>query len=288
MQARPLVVGYDDSPDARAALRWALDEGERVSLPVKLVYAFAWYIGPTWYAIGPSAWPDEEARADAKAMLAFAVDDARKSHHGVPISAVVLDGGPQICLQDASADASMIVLGGRGTGGFGELLIGSTAVSVSAHAHCPVVVVRAGTDQAAGEVVVGFDGSPCSHLALGFAFEKAAACQAPLRVIQAWAPPPTRHYLETAAGYLRDDLEHLVAKCGQKFPLVSVSTEVVIGSAAGHLVAASGRARLVVVGSRGRGGFSGTFLGSVGQELIHHAHCPVAIVREVPAAVAVG
>ncbi|MEV4536645.1 universal stress protein [Asanoa sp. NPDC049518] len=287
MQARPLVVGYDGSPDARAALHWALDEAERASLPVKILYAFAWYIGPTWYAPGPSAWPDAEARADATAMLRSAVDDAHTSHPGVTVSAVVMDGSPQVCLQDASADAAMAVLGGRGTGGFGELLIGSTAVSVSAHARCPVVVVRAGTDEAAGDVVVGFDGSPCAHLALEFAFEKAAACHAPLRVIQTLSPPPTRYYLETATQHLRDHLTQLTASLRQKFPQVPVSTDVLIGGAAGHLVAASSRARLVVVGSRGRSGFSGAFLGSVGQELIHHAHCPVAIVREVPAPVAV-
>ncbi|SNT60902.1 Nucleotide-binding universal stress protein, UspA family [Asanoa hainanensis] len=287
MDARPIVVGYDGSPDARAALSWALDEGARASAPVKLVYAFAWYIGPTLFAPGPSAWPDDEAHADARATLAYAVEDARSSHPEVAVTAEVMDGPAQVCLRDVSANAALVVVGGRGKGGFAELLIGSTALSVSTHAHCPVIVVRAGVSQAEGDVVVGFDGSPCSVLALAFGFEKAAATRSPLRVIRTWSPPPTRYYLEIAAQQLKDDLDHQVATWNQKYPQVSVSTDVLIGSAAGHLVAASAGARLVVVGSRGRGAFSGTFLGSVGQELIHHAHCPVAVVREVAVAAAV-
>ncbi|GAA1898601.1 universal stress protein [Asanoa iriomotensis] len=283
MHARPIVVGYDASPDARAALRWALDEADRESLPVKLVHAFDWYVGPALFAPGPSRWPDTEARADIKAMLEFAADDARRTHPGVAVSTEVMDGPAQVCLRDVSADASTVVLGGRGTGGFAELLIGSTAVAVSTRAHCPVVVVRAGAGEASGDVVVGFDGSPCAHLALRYAFERAAATRAPLRIIQTWQPPPTRYYLETVDHDIRVDLDRLAADGKQQFPEVSVSTELHVGGAAAHLVAASADARLVVVGSRGRGTIGGAFLGSVGQELIHHAHCPVAIVREVPA-----
>ncbi|MEV0718017.1 universal stress protein [Asanoa sp. NPDC050611] len=283
MDTRPIIVGYDASPDSRAALRWALDEADRESLPVRLVHAFDWYVGPAVFAPGPSRSPDFEARADVNAMLAYAADDARRTHPTVPVSAEVVEGPAQVCLRDASIDAAMVVLGGRGTGGFAELLIGSTAVSVSARAHCPVVVVRAGTDAASGEVVVGFDGSACARLALGYAIEKAAACGAPLRIIQTWDPPPTRYYLEMAADAIHANLDRFAQDWRQKFPELSMSTELLIGGAAAHLVAASATARLVVVGSRGRGGLGGTFLGSVGQELIHHAHCPVVIVRELPA-----
>ncbi|MEV4536683.1 universal stress protein [Asanoa sp. NPDC049518] len=285
MDVRPIVVGYDASSDARAALRWALDEAARESLQVKLVHAFDWYVGPSLFAPGPSRWPDTEARADIKAMLAYAAADARTSHPDVAVSTEVMDGPAQVCLRDASIEAAMVVVGCRGSGGFAELLIGSTAVSVSARAHCPVVIVHAGAGEPTGDVVVGVDGSPCAKVALEFAFAKAATYRAPLRVIEAWAPPSTRFVpqgldLETIARSIHVELDDLVADWKAKFPEVPVSTEVPLGSAAGSLVAASADARLIVVGSRGRGNVSGTVLGSVGQELIRHARCPVAIVRE--------
>ncbi|MEV4624217.1 universal stress protein [Asanoa sp. NPDC049573] len=290
MDIRPILVGYDASPDARAALRWALDEGDRTSTPVLLAHAFDWYVDPMWLASGAGGWSDTEARADISAMLASAVEDAETTHPGVDVTARILDGPAQVCLRDLSADAALIVVGGRGTGGFAELLIGSTAVSVSAHAHCPVVVVRAGTAEATGDVVVGVDGSPCSLVALEFAFERAATYQTTLRVIQTWTPPSTRFVPQglslltisrNIARTIHGDLDDMVADWRQKYPQVPTSTHVHTGSAAAQLVAASDHARLVVVGSRGRGSISGTFLGSVGQELIHHSHCPVAIVREV-------
>jgi nucleotide-binding universal stress UspA family protein len=285
MDVRPIVVGYDASPDARAALRWALDEAGRESLPVKLVHAFDWYVGPSLLAPGPSRWPDTEARADITAMLAYAAEDAGKSHPDVAVSTEVMDGPAQVCLRDASLEAAMVVVGCRSSGGFAELLIGSTAVAVSARAHCPVVVVHAGAGEPTGDVVVGFDGSPCAQIALEFAFTKASGYRAPLRVIETWAPPSTRFVpqgldLMTIARGIHVELDDLVADWKAKFPEVRVSTEVQLGSAAGFLVAASADARLIVVGSRGRGSVSGTVLGSVGQELIHHARCPVAIVRE--------
>jgi len=141
MDARPIVVEYHSSPDAGAALRWALDEGDRAAVPVKLVYSYAWHIGSALFAPGPSASPDADARAGATAMLADAVDDARKSHPRVAVSAVVVDGPAQVCLRDASADAAMVVLGGRGRGRLAELLVGSTAVSESASAGARLVVV---------------------------------------------------------------------------------------------------------------------------------------------------
>lgn len=291
MDARPIVVGYDASPDARAALRWALDEARRTAATVRLVYAFDWYVGPMWLAPGPSVWPDSEARADARAMLANAVAEAAKSHPAVTVTPAVVDGPAQLRLRDESKTAAMLVLGGRGNGGFPELLVGSTAVSVSSHADCPVIVVRAATEHATekaeGGILVGVDGSPCAQAALEWAFERAVALDAPLTVVEAWTPPSTRFVpagldLGTIARTIHIELDDLVGNWRQKFPQVRVATEVHTGGAAAHLVAASAGARLVVVGSRGRGTVAGALLGSVSQELIHHAHCPVAIVRTAP------
>jgi nucleotide-binding universal stress UspA family protein len=135
-------------------------------------------------------------------------------------------------------------------------------------------------------VVVGVDGSACAQLALGFAFEQAAARDFPLRVIRTWLPPlsgytpPDLNEDEITRATQRE-LDDVVGGWQAKFPDVDVTTDVRTELAAGALVAASRAARLVVVGSRGRGGLRGTLLGSVSQQLIHHSHCPVAVVREV-------
>ncbi|HEX7747109.1 MAG TPA: universal stress protein, partial [Micromonosporaceae bacterium] len=192
MSSRPIIVGYDGSVGARAAARWALDEGARTAQPVRLAYAFDWVTGGAWIQPAPAVWPDEVARRDVQTLVDAAVADAAKTHPGVEVSGVVLDGPAVVRLQEHSRHAAALVLGSRGHGGFGALLVGSTAVSLAAHAHCPVVVVRGrppAPDQAPRHIVVGVDGSPCAQLALGYAFEQAADRHVPLHVVRAWAPP---------------------------------------------------------------------------------------------------
>lgn len=293
MSTGPILVGYDGSPESRAALWWALDEGVRTGDPVQLVYVFEWFAVRSWAGPGSeAAWPDEAARRDVESILDIAVTDAAKSHPAVRVSGVVLEGPAPLLLQQQSRNASLVVLGSRGHGGFGGLLVGSTTVAVSAHAHCPVVVVRGvarGPEQPSGHVVVGVDGSECSLLALGFAFDQAAGRKVPLHVVRAWGPPaarwrppdldPARISAEEQAA-----VAELLGGWREKYPDVEVSVEVAADNPAHVLVEATRNAQLAVVGSRGRGGFRGLLLGSVSQQLLHHSYCPVAIVRELPAA----
>lgn len=197
----------------------------------------------------------------------------------------VFDGPPALVLQERSTDAGMLVLGSRGHGGFAGLLAGSTAVSVTAHAHCPVVVVRDGQAATSGPVVVGVDGSESSLRALGFAVERAEQRDVPLRVIRVWEPPgerwvPPGFDPEEATATERAAAEEELARWRETFPDVEVDLRVSPGNPAALLVEASREAQLVVVGSRGRGGLRGMLLGSVSQQLLQHAHCPVAVVRE--------
>ncbi|MGN9809867.1 universal stress protein [Micromonospora sp. BQ11] len=281
-----ILVGYDGSPDAERALDWALDEAGRGGRPVRLAYVFEWLTVAGWIGPGvaPGVWPDEEARRQVEELVSRAARDAGAAHPDLTVTGVVLDGPPALVLQEASVDAGLLVLGTRGHGGFGELLAGSTAVTVTAHAHCPVVVVRAGaTERRAGPVVVGVDGSECSLLALGFAYEQAAARGVPLRVVRAWQPPSggwTPPAAQSDGDAARAELDEPLARWRETFPGVELSVEVAVGSASSLLVEASRDAGLVVVGTRGRGGLRGMLLGSVSQQLLHHAHCPVAVVRE--------
>jgi nucleotide-binding universal stress UspA family protein len=291
MTTRPILVGYDGSPGSRAALRWALDEGGRTGNPVQLVYVFEWFADRAWPGPGSEGWPDEAARRDVEWILDIAVGDAAKSHPKVSVSGVVLEGPAPLLLQERSRTASLVVLGSRGHGGFGGLLVGSTAVAVAAHAHRPVVVVRGverGPERPSGHVVVGVDGSESSLLALGFAVEQAAERKVALHVVRAWTPPAARWRppdFDPARISAEEQVAvaELLAGWREKYPDVEVAVEVVADNPAHVLVGATRNAQLAVVGSRGRGGFRGLLLGSVSQQLLHHSHCPVAIVRELPA-----
>ena len=170
---------------------------------------------------------------------------------------------------DASAEADSIVVGAQG---YRRLLrdFGSTAWQVATHATCPVVVVREVPDASRpGPVVVGLDGSPESERALRYAFARAAQDDAELVAVTPPRPsrtttPPTSTGGSSPSGGLPD---------------VRVRPVTVHRHPVAALLAESRDARLVVVGNRGRGGFRGLLLGSVGMDLVREATCPVAIVR---------
>jgi len=290
MTTYPILVGYDGSAGARAALGWALDEGARTGAPVTAMFAFEWLAVAGPIAPGPRNWPDRGAREDAQKLVDTAVADAFQTHPRVAVTGEVVGGSAPIILQERSREARLMVLGSRGHGGFAELLLGSTTVAVSAHAHCPVVVVRGVDEPAGGPVVAGVDGSDGALLALRYAFEQASARGTGLRVVRAWVPPlprwrPVDYDLEEQATAERIELDELLGSWRAKYPQVEVAVDVVTGPAGKVMVDATRGAQLVVVGSRGRGGFRGLLLGSISQQLLHHAHCPVAVVRELPSAV---
>jgi len=192
-----------------------------------------------------------------------------------------------------STRAELVVLGDRGLGGFAGLLIGSVAVALAAHAACPVVVVRGAepdrTTSRPEPVVVGVDGSPAGEAAVAFAFEAAALRGVPLVAVHTWrdllvdatmAPLVDWDAVEADE---REVLAERLAGWGEKYPDVEVRRLVTRDRPAHALVQESGRAQLVVVGSRGRGGIAGMLLGSVSQALLHHSACPVVVTRPAPA-----
>lgn len=138
-------------------------------------------------------------------------------------------------------------------------------------------------------VLVGVDGSEGSRRALRYAADEAEAHGAELRVLTAYTVPAPPVAVGLAQPPWRDadawraDAENLVAATvestlGER-PDVKVTTEVVEGSAARALIDESHTSDLVVVGTRGHGGFAGMLLGSVSQHVAAHAGCPVSIVR---------
>lgn len=142
-----------------------------------------------------------------------------------------------------------------------------------------------------GTIVVGVDGSDESKAALRWAIDEARRRQAKLVCVHAWLFPsvvdPTGVATRLAADVLatlRDDanelLESVLADVVSEADAdVEIVSSVVEGPPASALISAADAADLLVVGSRGLGGFRGLLLGSVSQQCAHHANCPVVIVR---------
>ena len=188
----------------------------------------------------------------------------------------------------ASSRAGIVVIGARGHGAVSGLLLGSVSQHVGQHASCPVVVTRERANPHQHRIVVGVDGSPGSDKAIDFAIEIAARKEVPLVAVHGWrdrsgattgtgspAWSKTIERIQTGERLLGDALAGWAAK----YPQVEIVREAIPVHPARLLADASEHAALVVVGSRGRGGFVGLLLGSVSQSVLHHAHCPVAVVR---------
>jgi nucleotide-binding universal stress UspA family protein len=287
MNTHPILVGHDGSASAAAALIWAQEEAARRSAPIQLIYVYEWASSVTPVPLG-ATWPDPAVRREAEATLDQAVERARAAFPQVPVTGTVLDGTVVSTLRRLSEQAQLLVLGHRGLGGFTGLLAGSVATGVATHARCPVVVVR-GCGPGHLPVLVGVDTSPDADRAIGFGFDQAAARGVPLTAVRAWQPPPVpwrsdvrplAYDAEELEAAERRLAERALAGWRDKHPEVPVTIRLLPSTPAHALITASAEAQLVVVGSRGRGGFHGLLLGSAARQLIHHSHCPVAVVRD--------
>jgi nucleotide-binding universal stress UspA family protein len=288
---RTVVAGVDGSECGLRAVRWAAGEAERRHRPLRLVAVHSWPMGGLVGDPGLGVDPRAVLRDVVLGHLDVAADAATRVAPGLEVERVEVTGYPAAVLQDESARADLVVLGDRGLGGFTGLLIGSVAVDLAAHASCPVVVVRGAEPDhrtpLPEPVVVGVDGSPTSEAAVEFAFEAAALRKVPLVAVHVWRDllvDSTMAPLLDWDAVEADEREVLAERLSgwtEKYPDVPVRRLVSRDRPAHALVDESGRAQLVVVGSRGRGAVRGMLLGSVSQALLHHAHCPVAVVRTV-------
>jgi nucleotide-binding universal stress UspA family protein len=281
------VVGVDGSEASFAAVRLAAREAGFRGRSLRVVHAFVWPLVQATMAGVPRPEPDAEMRRDAEQIVRDAVAEATKADPELAVTGDLVTGGAGGALVDASRDAVLVVLGDRGLGGFTGLLVGSVAVQVAAHGSCPVLVAR-GREHASGPVVVGVDGSATSDAAVQMAFEEASARGAELVAVHFWTGP-----VSTGPGdmlplvYDYDDVEadevrllaESIAGWRERYPEVPVTRRVIRGHPAHGLVDESVQAQLLVVGARGRGGFTALLLGAVSQAVLHHATCPVAIVR---------
>jgi nucleotide-binding universal stress UspA family protein len=272
-----IVVGYDGTPDSVAALAWA---AQTASLRGEAVVAVT-VINPREIPRG-MAWPESYwAEIDDQAEQVFAqwpdVPASRERHDG-PIVARLLE---------AAEGASMVVVGSHGHTTIGEMLLGSVSQKTARNAGLPVVVVRPPYNDASGRIVVGADGSESSIRATEFACRMAELTGDKVIVLRAWdphevpagrfatAPPPSGITVQAAEGALG----RIVDELRVQHPQVPVEGEIFHGPADRGLRDAADNAAMVVVGSRGHHAVGEVFAGSVSRALLHHAHCPVAVIH---------
>jgi nucleotide-binding universal stress UspA family protein len=277
-----IVVGVDESAGAAEALRWAAGEGELHRWPVTAVLCW----GSLDQHHGTMPHPFEPAFTAAEATAALHTIVARVLGKGAAtVECRTVNDLAARGLLEASADATLLVLGARGLGSFRELMLGSVSQQCLHHATIPAAIVRADTtspQHGRSWIVVGVDGSETSQRALGWALEEGRLRHVGVEVVHAWNPPthavPTlpnayAPFDEAARTVVDQALAH-----ADTTGVPTVRPVVRQGSGGEVLVRLARGADLVIVGSRGLGGFKGLLLGSVSHHLSHHAPCPVIVI----------
>jgi len=284
-----IVAGIDGSAAADAAAHWAADEAHLRNAGLHLLFAYQIpVVGHPEYEYPPEF--ADAIRAAGQATLDRVAAEIADTYPDLDVKKTKKEADARLALVDESKNASMTVVGTRGKSRLAEVLLGSVALHLAAHSHSPVAVVPHSTPQfTQGPILVGADGSPNSDAALGFAFDEAVLRGAELVVTLAWheltyhrlARRPVIH--GTAAEEAEAVLDHQLAAWCEKYPEVSIRKVIHRGSPTEGLLRHKDQStddpRLVVVGSRGRGGLSGLFLGSTSHAVIIHSRCPVIVVR---------
>ncbi|WP_225096019.1 universal stress protein [Streptomyces sp. CoH27] len=298
MSTAPVIAAVDGSDDSLRALDWAVDAARRRAAPLRVVHVrqyAAWGQADVLVA-GP---PDAEGDPVLDEVRARLADRAVAP----AVEYVALEGVPGAVLPELGSDAELLVLGSRGRGGFASLLLGSNGLAAARDAGCPVVVVPRPGREVHGDgpaepgprVVVGLHVDSPDDGTLAFAFAEAALRAARVQVIaaypwpvQTWSAPgqlmPPALDQDAVESETRTLAEGFLAPHRERHPEVRADTEVLPGDAAGHLVAASKEADLVVVGRHRRRLLApARMMGSVTQAVLLHAASPIAVVPPAPA-----
>jgi nucleotide-binding universal stress UspA family protein len=262
-----VVAGVDGSPQSYEAARWAAAEAHRRHAPLHLMIA-----------------NDDPARTEyAEKTARDAAEECRAQIPELEVNEEVATGHPVDELLRRCRQAQLMVVGSRGRGGFTDALLGSVSAAVATHSQCPVVVLH-GDAGSTGPIVVGVDDSPGSHAALEFGIATAARRGTELIAVQVWheegllsapLPPEDRDQVQQQ---VERSLAQQVTALSAHYPDARIRTVVCRGHPVAALTDAARVAQLLVVGHRGRGGFTGLFLGSVASGVLHHARCPVSVV----------
>ena len=290
--AGPIVVGVDGSDAALHAARWAAAEAAQRHRELRLVHA----IDDVALSY-PRPLPTTEdlhgvLRMRGRRLLRAARDAVHEVAPGLTPHVELSRTGAAATLLEESETASLLVLGTPGLRPLGRVFVGSVSIAVAAHAQCPVALIRGHVAEDAppteGPIVVGIDAAPSSEDAIALAFEEASWRQAPLIAVHCWNDAFLAAVFEEMRWTLdrpaieeceRELLAQRLAGWREKYPDVTVERRVVRGRPAEALLDVADRAQLIVVGSRGLGGFTGMLLGSTSQAVMSYALCPVLVAR---------
>ncbi|MBM6405659.1 universal stress protein [Phycicoccus sp. CSK15P-2] len=286
--ARGVLAALDASAHDDAVTAWAVAEAERTGEPLRLVSVVD--AGLQFGSVQALAVGEPNLSEDLERSTRTHLDEVaaavRAEHPGLDPQVEVPWGPTASGLVHASETAALLVMGSPAHRGFG-----SVVMPVMAHAHCPVLVVPAGTAaRRARHVVVGVDGSEPSLRALDFALGAVDPDGGSVTCVVAWRSeietgmlvtyPVVDSFVEIDDRYAAA-LDEAVARVAPDHPDVPTTTVVRHGPTAAVLadVALEQDADLLVVGSRGHGGFAGLLLGSVSRRVVGSADRPVAVVH---------
>lgn len=291
VHARSVVVGVDWTDAGRAAVEVAAELAGARHLPLRVVHV----LEPPLYAVRPVVGRVEDVELMLRKAAQRLIDETTEVLHlarpDLPVTTSLAHGSAVDVLVAESRTAELLVLGSRGAGPFADLLVGSTTLHVSSLAACPVVAVPTSADIEPERhgVVVGVDGSPVSTRAVEFAYRMASALGEQLVAIHSWTEPVRMGagevlplVYETALVDREEQrvMSESLAGCGERWPDVPVERRVLREHPVRALVEAGREARLLVVGTRGRGPLRSLLLGSVSHGVLHHATGPVAVVPD--------
>ena len=283
-----VLVCVDGSAASDAAVAWGTREAIVRQLPLTVMHAVApvvvgWPVGQL-YASMPEWQKDNAQHVIDQARKTFSASLGGSEPPEMRTEMVYSSVVP--ALIDASTDAWMIVTGSQGMGALGRLLLGSVATSLLHHAHCPVAVIHSderGAPDSNAPVLLGIDGSPASEAAMALAFDESSRRGVALVALHAWSDvgvfPVLGMDWHERESQGQEVLAERLAGWQEQYPDVPVKRLLVCDKPARWLLEESERAQLVVVGSRGRGGFPGMLLGSVSSAVAQSATVPVIVVR---------
>ncbi len=294
---KAILVGVDGSDASYKATWWAANYAKHAGLSLHIVCAYSLpsYAAVSFEASYTAVGDDVLAHKDAQDILGKA--KAIAVEQGVKVTTLIVTGDPASVFVELSRNYNLIVIGNRGKGGLAERMLGTTSSSLPAYAYCPIVVVPYTDDDGKlmhlnntiENVVVGSDESKWGLKALQIAAQFADHWGAKLAVLSAvptfsgmspfeGADPVANEETKSVLESYLHDLKVRIQPIRTQYPNLVIEESVVPGSAVGALTEAGDTNDVIVVGSRGRGGFTGLILGSVSQGLIQHAAKPVYVV----------
>lgn len=287
MTEQPVLAAVSAVSDHIEVLRWAADEAVRRRRPLRLVHVYRDLRGYGTTSV-PGFVLVEDAfglRNHAEGVLNAAHLWVRGRYPELPVTAVLREGDAATVLTTESETAELLVVGRHDRGALAELVLGSVSAALVRTSACPVVAVPLVPPRRPDRIVVGVDGTEVSQAALEFAYAHAERTGLELHVLHCWPTPLDRpsaaDRVETRATHRRY-LAEAMAGFAQRCPAVDAIQSLREGDPAHELLRHAPRAALLVLGSHGRGQLAAAALGSVGREVLHHARCPVAVVRPAP------